>query len=192
MTTVNTEKIRELMTARGLDVTGLARTAGLSRQGLYRFLHPGYEPFTRGFIAVARALEVTPESLITSNTGMDAHENVLLLLEQAVDGEPRAFELIPATLARLTRSGLKSLADQSEVRHRLLAAAGELSNQFSPNRRIEEFVGLHSSQYKQGQAFFFSHRLMDAERILADTPRAMRKHLVFGAFNIEDFERHLA
>ena len=190
MTTVNTDKIRELMAAKGMDVTGLARTAGLSRQGLYRFLRPGYEPFTRGFIAMAKALEITPMSLIATNTGMDAHERVLPLLEQAVDGEPRAFELMPATLARLTRSGLRSLADQSEVRHRLLAAAGELSHQFSPNRHIEEFVGLHSSLCKQGQAFFFSHRLMDAERILADTPLAMRKHFVFGAFNIDDFERH--
>ncbi len=56
---------------------------------------------------------------------------------------------------------------------------------------IEEFVGLHSSLYKPGRAFFFSLRLMDTERILADTPNAMKKHLVFGAFNIEDFARHL-
>jgi transcriptional regulator with XRE-family HTH domain len=193
MTTVDTRKIGELMAARGLDVSGLARAAGLSRQGVYRFLRPGYRPFSDGFSAVAEALGVTPASLLDAGEGEQRLAPILDLLERAAAGEPRAFEVLPAALSGLPARALGELDEPSDpLHHRLLAAAGELSNGIRPTRKMHAFAQRQAARCEPGRAFFFSSRWMDAGRIAATTPAEMRKHLVFGAFDRRDFERHFA
>jgi transcriptional regulator with XRE-family HTH domain len=193
MTTVDTRKVAELMAARGLDVSGLARAAGLSRQGLYRFLRPGYRPFSRGFQAVAEALGVSPSSLLRADGGQGAADRVRELLERAAAGEPRAFEVLPATLSALPARALDALDEPADaLHHRLLAAAAELAEGLRPAHKMRAFASRHASRCEPGRAFFFSARLMDAERIAATTPAEMKKHLVFGAFDRRDFQRHFA
>jgi transcriptional regulator with XRE-family HTH domain len=193
MTTVDTRKIGELMAARGLDVSGLARAAGLSRQGVYRFLRSGYRPFSRGFTSVAEALGVRPGSLLLDGDDDRPLEQVGDLLERSAAGEPRAFEVLPAALSGLSARALGELDEPADaLHHRLLAAAGELSNGIRPARKMRAFALHHASRCEPGRAFFFSPGWMDAERIAATTPAEMKRHLVFGAFDRRDFERHFA
>lgn len=191
MSTVDTEKIRALMAARGLDVTSLAAFAGMSRQGLHRMLRPGYEPLPRGFVSLADALGVTPESLLTTS-GEKRGENIYSLLEQAAAGEPRAFEVLPVMLAGLPARTRDGFTFHRSLDHQLIAAAGEVAAGLQKSPSLSRFVGWHAAKCDHGRAFFFSHRLMNFERIMAVTPLAMKKHLVFGAFNSDDFERHFS
>ena len=192
MATVDTDKIKALMVAKGFDVTSLAASAGLSRQGLHRLLRPDYEPFPRGFVSLANALGVTPESILVTGEGKGNKEDVYSLLELSAKGEPRAFELLPAALSRLSTRALWGLDVRQSLEQQLLAATGELANCVRPTRNLANFVRRHASECVPGRAFFFSHKMMDVERIMAVTPAAMKKHLVFGGFNEEDFERHFS
>lgn len=192
MATVDTEKIKTLMAAKGFDVTSLAASAGLSRQGLHRLLRPDYEPFPRGFVSLANALGVTPQSILVTEEGKGNKENVYSLLELSAKGEPRAFELLPIALSRLSMRALRGLDVRQSLEHQLLAAAGEVANGARSTRILENFVHQHASECQTGRAFFFTYQMMDVERIIAVTPPAMKKHLVFGGFNEEDFERHFS
>ena len=191
MTTVDTERVRTLMISRNLDVTGLASAAGISRQAVYRFLRAGYDPFPSGFSAVATALGVSPEYLLSHRISLALVDETLSLLQSAALGEARAFEVLPATLSRFSVNILDGVTARAEEEHRLLAAAGAICQHISSKRQLGPFIEKHASRCQPGRAFFFSHRMMDAERIVSDTPPQMKKHNVFGSFRIDDFARHL-
>jgi DNA-binding phage protein len=190
---VDTETLRALMAARGLDVSALAKSAGLSRQALYRFLDPAPRPFSRGFMAVAGALDVSPAALVLDSGVCEVPwREVSGLAREAAKGEPRAFELLPACLSRAAAGGVGAEETLSPLEHQLVGAAAEVAVALVRHKHVlRDVAAAHGSQTEPGRAFFFAADLMTPERIVAATPGAMACHLVFGVFSMADFKRHL-
>jgi len=174
-----------------MTVAALARAAGISRQSLHHILRPGYSPINESLVSVADALGVSALCLLQEEDEGDPQlEELVSLLDAAAMRNARAFEMIPATLL-----GLKSIAagrlDVPDPRkHQLLAAAAEVAASVAPSSRMESFIEHHASLVDPGTAIFFGAGLMDPERIVAGTPEPMKKHLVFGVFDLADFTRH--
>lgn len=190
MSAVDTTLVRTLMSQRSFDVSSLAAAAGLSRQAVHRFLKAGYDPFPSGFNAVASVLGVSPEALLERERTDVLFEQAMELLEQTSGGEARAFEVLPASIAKLSDSALSKMNPASDDETRLLAAAGEIAGHFARSKKLKRFTERMATAYRPGSAFFFGHRMMDAQRIVSSTPREMVKHNVFGAFELDHFSRH--
>ena len=133
---VNTERAHQLMQARGMDISGLARTSGLSRQGVYRLLSKDYHPLGRGLQAMAAALGVSPLTLLADSADDAGGAEILQLVAQAAQGEPRAFELLPASLHQATPAALSRLEPLSPLQHQLLAAAVALGGFFAQRTTV--------------------------------------------------------
>jgi hypothetical protein len=188
---IDVGNVRALMAAQRLDLTALAKSAGLSRQAVHALLRPGRCPLSRGFVAVADALGVGPLALLR-DTGdrKESWRELIELSRAAAAGEARAFELLPAVVreaagrARAPEDGL------APVHHQLLAAAAEVALAIRPSDRLRQAAARHAAAVEPGRAFFFAAGLMSPERIVASTPAPMARHLVFGAFAMDDFARH--
>jgi transcriptional regulator with XRE-family HTH domain len=179
------------MEAQGLDVTSLARRCGLSRQGLYRILRADYRPLGKGFQSLARSLGVSPISLLEDHGDEADSSEVIELLDQSAAAEPRAFELLPAALHRICRGSAFDLGELPPLHHRLVAAAAEVASALTSSSPLRACARRHARRCESGQAFFFASRFMSPDRIVTDTPEPMKKHLVFGAFEMSSFARHL-
>ena len=187
---VNTERVHQLMQARGMDISGLARSSGMSRQGVYRLLSKDYHPLGRGLQAVAAALGISPLTLLAGSADDVGGAEILQLVAQAAQGEPRAFELLPALLHQATPAAWSVLEQLSPLQHQLLAAAAELVGELTSSVEMVTFAAQHAQHREPGRAFFFASRFMPVERIMDETPEPMKRHLVFGSFNIDSFRRH--
>ncbi len=188
---VNTTTVRRLMHAQGQDISSLAKVSGLSRQGLYRVLGDDYRPVGRGFQNLARALGVSPLTLLVEPAHEQGGADIIRLVEQSTAGEPRAFELLPAELHRFVSGSTCDLGEQMPVHHQLLAAAAQVAAELTSSRALQACAQFHSQAQEPGRAFFFASRFMTAERIVTSTPEPMKAHLVFGAFEMSSFSRHL-
>lgn len=179
------------MPARGLDLSDLATRADLSRQGLYRLLRPEYRPFSRGFQSVADALGVSALSLVQETNPPDASwDRITALLEESARGEARAFEVLPSQLMGAPRRLAPPPKSFTLLHNQLLAAAGEIATSLARRSGLKKWVLRHASHTEPGRSFFFAADLMSPERIVATTPEPMQRHLVFGSFDMKDFERH--
>ena len=188
---VDTAAIRSLMKNQGLDMSALARRAGLSRQALYRFLKPDFTPLGDGFLAMTAALGVSPLCLLRDDEprARDS-QRIASLLQDAAHDDARAFEVLPANLLSALETGLH-LPPLVPPAYQLLAAAAEVARHLSGDQRLDPLIALHRAEVEPNLAFFFGARAMSAERIIAMTPEPMQRHLVFGAFALDDFRRHL-
>jgi len=192
MALVDSEKIRQLMKSRGHNVSSLAEKTGLCRQTVHNILNPDYVPITSGFRSVATVLGVDPLDLLKkADEDSGVLNEIHLALDAAVEGEPRAFEILPALLCRMKKKQASEIGHFDPDRHQLLAAAGSVLSTFRNTRWLRSFIKRHTEKYEQGRAIFFSNDMMSPERIVFATPESMRRHLVFGAFEMHSFERHL-
>jgi transcriptional regulator with XRE-family HTH domain len=189
---VDVGNVRALMAARQLDLTALAKRAGLSRQAVHRFLRPGHCPLSRGFVAVAEALGTSPVALLRSSGGRPLPwDEPLDLVRAAATGEARAFELLPAEVRKAAGRGYCPDETLAPVHHQLIAAAAEVALELAPSDRLRRIAARHAAAVEPGRAFFFAADLMSPDRIVVATPAPMARHLVFGAFAMDDFARHL-
>jgi transcriptional regulator with XRE-family HTH domain len=189
---VDIEEIRNLMQAKQMDISSLAARAGMSRQGLYRFLRPDYNPISKGFVSMAQALGVNATHLIKDDDNQaDIWRYVTRLLQDATQGEARAFEVLPAHLLRALKEGFPKIDLPSTTHCQLAVAAAEIAHSFKPHPTLERFISQHGVFSSPGRAFFFASELMSPERIVATTPEPMKRHLVFGSFDMTDFKRHM-
>jgi transcriptional regulator with XRE-family HTH domain len=190
-TVVNVTRLKELIKAKGLDISSLARMTGLSRQGLYRFLQADCQPLVKGFQTLADALDVSPVALLQEQNGeIEKWSEIKELLEQASMGEARAFEVLPWTVYSLSVEEFRRRDTLDSIQHRLLAAAAETACCLRPNKTLKKLILAALEFCEPNAAFFFSAHLMSAQRVVLATPLPMKKHLVFGAFDMRDFERH--
>ncbi len=188
---VDVRRISNLMKSQGIDMSTLAQNAGLSRQGLYRLLRPEHPPLNRGFQSVATTLGVSALSLMRETRPQDEKwHQVESLLGQAASGESRAFEVLPAHVIGILPARRPRQETLPPSHHQLLAAAGEVARSIVAKRGLKKFTARHAAFSEPGQAFFFAANLMSPDRIVATTPKPMKRHLVFGSFQTEDFERH--
>lgn len=183
-------RVREVLAARGLDVSALAKRSGLSRQAAYRMLDPAYEPFSEGFRAIARALEVDPADLVGPRSG--AVDEVSAVLKDAAQGDARAFEVLPAELARLSLRELERLAPADPDELRLLTAAGEILHAHRPEAALRGLLDTWSSRLAPTRCFAFGARVLGLERLAERSPALLLRHGVLGAFDLADFARHFA
>ena len=187
---VDTELVHQLMRARGMDISNLARVSGLSRQGVYRLLSKSYHPLGRGLHAMAAALGISPLTLLKDSAEDARHAEILQLVSQAAQGEPRAFELLPASLHQATPAALSRLEPLPPLGHQLLAAAAELAGELASSSEMVAVAAHHALRREPDRAFFFASRFMPADHIVEKTPDPMKRHLVFGSFDIASFARH--
>jgi transcriptional regulator with XRE-family HTH domain len=187
---LDAERVRALARARGLDMTGLARSAGLSRQGLHRLLRQKAGILSRGIESLAEALEVDALALLRSpSREATGWERLRPLVESAAGGSARAFEELPARfdLPAVPRDVPPVLAPHA---HQVLAAAAEVAHVLWPRRWQPGFAARQAERVPAGQLFAFGLGMMSLERLEAETPAPMRRQRVLGAFALEDFARH--
>jgi transcriptional regulator with XRE-family HTH domain len=185
-TIVNHVRVRELMKEKGISLSGVARMCGVSRQRLHGYLKPDYSPFSRGFLAMAEVLEVAPETLLCNS----ADNDMMALLELSGRGDARAFELLPAAMLN-AQQRTSRLASATSVEQQLARAALALLDAMGARTNDDELSHFLKLTSHPNAAYFFGADLMPPNRIVAMTPEAMQRHLVFGAFCLSDFERHL-
>ena len=185
-TVVNHVRVRELMKEKGFSLSCVARMCGVSRQRLHGYLKPDYSPFSKGFLAMAETLEVAPESLLCNSGADEASE----LLELSAKGDARAFELLPAAILNAQHRATL-FAAATPVEQQLARAALALLHALDARNNDDELSHFLKLASRPNVAFFFGADVIPPERILAMTPEAMRRHLVFGAFSLSDFERHI-
>jgi transcriptional regulator with XRE-family HTH domain len=186
---LNLQKIKALMASKHLTVTRLSHMTGLSRQSLHKFLKPEYQPFSSGFRAFADALGADPRQLLQKTTELDLDIQNLLAL--SAGGEPRAFELLPASAANAHLTP-DVLVGRSPTELQLLTAAIEVALSIQLQPHLETLLDYLVEQLVPEQAFFFGGGLIPPERSVAVTPPEMKKHRVFGAFGLADFQRHFS
>ena len=188
---LDTKKIRTVLEDKGMSVTALARDTGLSRQAIHHLLKPGYRPMPESVTRVADALGLELAEMLMSNDGnVQSRELFANLVRKARKGNARAFELLPAHLSRDPGLG-RSLEDEDATTHVLLAAAAAVAAQLRPGRQIEAAVSYHSERAGSGTSYLFESKFEPVEAVINRTPEPMRTQLVFGAFKIEDFGRHM-
>lgn len=185
-----TTRLRDILEERGLEVAALARRAGLSRQAAYRMLDASYQPFSEGFRAIARALEVDPSDLLAPRAR--AVDGAVALLHDAVKGDARAFEVLPSELAKLSTSELAHMEPVDCDELRLLTAAGEILHAHRPEPALRRLLDAWSYRLPTTRCFAFGARMLGLERLAARTPALLLRHGVMGAFDLADFARHLA
>ena len=178
-------RVPEILKRRGLSPTQLARRAGLSRQALYRFLDPAYDPFPLGFRRVAAALAVSPGALVSQQVS-----DLESLVREAATDDARAFELLPATVHAATPEERRSARAETITERRLLAAAGEFAQTVAPSSELRRWVDGVSRGLPVHSPFLFGARWMDVSRIAAATPEPLARHHVYGAFEPETLRRH--
>ena len=189
---VEAETVRALMSARGLDVTALAKRAGLSRQAVHRLLQPGHCPVSRGFVAVAEALGVSTVAILGDAAApRGPWQEATATARSAATGDARSFEMLPASVRSASASGAGRVDSLEPVLCQLIAAAAQVADALKPSKRMRRVAAEHAASAEPGRAFFFAADLMSPERIVVSTPPAMARHLVFGAFSMDAFARHL-
>lgn len=191
MNALDVQKIRKAMRAKHMSVTDLARETGVSRQMLHRLLQPDYRPLAQSVVAIAGVLGLEPGDMLDQGDRGGLQTAFSDLLRKARDGNPRAFELLPAHMARDPNAGQRLGEDADATTHLLLAAAAAVADALHPRRDLVRAVSLHARHAGSGQAFFFRSKFMTPERAIEQTPDPMRRHNVFGAFDMEGFRRHL-
>ena len=184
--TVDTEKIKALFRSKKLNVRGLTSRANLSRQGYYDMLKSDYQPFSKGIAAIARVLGVSPLDLLKE--AESSASEIKKILAKAEKGDARSFEILPATLFALAIKD-EQVPGMLPLQYRLFAAASEIVYVTTGQKKYKRLASKYTPG-KNGRAFFFGADMMDASRILQKTPEPMRKHDVFGVFELEDFQRH--
>jgi transcriptional regulator with XRE-family HTH domain len=184
---INGDRVDQLMRAMGLTLSELASRTHLTRQTVYNILRPGYQPFSKGLISIAEVLGVHPLDLLKNHP--DASREIPALVSQAAKGKARAFELLPAALFAAFADGTPVPGGYSQVQYRLLAAAAETVKAISGDIAFEKLAKVFLPD-RTGEAFFFGIGRMSPDRIVAMTPPPLKKHLVFGAFELGDFGRH--
>lgn len=198
--------IRKKMSELGLSVVELAKQTGMSRQTVHSLLREGFRPLVPSAEALSEVLGLQPNELLARRPLPSPGEDVHLLLSRAVAGDPRAFELLPGAVCdagsvlfrgRLEWTGLAArvLAAAIDVAETILARA---SGKASGTRRLAAQLRKTSTRLSRqngkseiGQPFFFGRGLLTEERIRQSTPEPMRRHDVFGAFQMDDFKRHM-
>ena len=178
-------RVAGVMERRGLNPTTLARLAGLSRQAVYRFLDPAYDPFPRGFRRVAEVLGVRPVGLVSESAA-----SIEGLLREAAEAQPRAFEQLPAAVASATPEERSAVHAGTEAQRRLLAAAGEFALSVNAEPELRRWVDELARGLPEHSPFLFGARWMDVARIVAATPVALARHHVYGAFDEASLARH--
>lgn len=207
MIEINKEVIRNRMAERNIGVTELARLTGLSRQTIHSVLKTGFRPVVPSAEALCEILELEPREAF--QVQINANSEIMDLLSQALRGDARAFELLPARIAAsASLPYTEDLAALGPLALNVLAAAADLAGELPDDvaggskrkkvthsknsQKLHLFAQkLSASSIIGGTAFFFGLGLMTPERIVKSTPLAMQRHNVFGAFEIKDFKRHL-
>ncbi len=191
MVSVNATRLRMHLQAKGMTISGLARAAGITRQAVHQMLRPGYRPLSLGVETVARALEVDPLDILYEECAeARRRREVEDLVTRAAAGDARAFEVLPATLLLTQGEEIESLHARDATSHQILAAAAEVAGTLSRRPWMERFIRGHASRVVKGQAFFFGTGLIGMERLMSLTPSPMRRHRVYGAFEMKAFARH--
>jgi transcriptional regulator with XRE-family HTH domain len=192
MVSLDANAVRKLMEASGIGPSELARRSGLSRQAIYQMMKPGFQPLVRSVGSVSAALGVSPLGLLVDDdSSRSAEAELSTLVRGARQGNARAFELLPGALVK-RRVVPRPVQDSEEPEvHQVLAAASALAYALTGDSHFHVLSRNHGGKARAGSALFFGSELMTPERILAMTPEPMRRHLVFGAFELADFERHM-
>lgn len=192
MLAVNAALVRSTANDRGMTLSKLARTAGISRQALHNLLRPGFNPVVQSVhqVSAALGLDLT-DMLQPSGLAGDHAASFLQTLRSAMQGDSRAFELLPALL-ELAPAASGDLADCDDpLAHQLLAAASDIGFAVTGKKHMHARAGFHADKARRHAGFFFGVPLMSIQRAVELTPAPMKKHGVFGAFTLDDFRRHL-
>jgi transcriptional regulator with XRE-family HTH domain len=179
------------MDRQGVSVTDLARLIGVSRQTLHRILQSDFRPLPRTVADVGLALGLDAHQMLKPGVETSPDAGLKTLLDKAVGGDPRAFELLPAHLRNDPTAGRRVASESESTEHLLLAAAAAIANTLRPSRGMTAAISYHSRKIASGTAFFFQSRFMPPELAMQKTPKPMREHRVFGAFDLDDFRRHM-
>jgi transcriptional regulator with XRE-family HTH domain len=175
-----------------LSVKDLAALTGLSRQTIHALLRPGFRPLVPSVDTVALALGIEASLLLEVASAVTADiPGARQLLDRAVAGDARSFELLPALLATSHPIPSAMILESRDTHLQLARAAAEVANTLAPSPPLEALANLTRTSGRCFHGFFFGADLMSPERIVQLTPEPLRKHLVFGAFAMADFARHL-
>jgi hypothetical protein len=105
---INIDKIKRLMDERALTFSGATRLTGLSRQTLYKLVHPEFDPFTRTFRSLAQLLGSRPEDLLNHSSTKDADLKALLAQVERFLEKTDASLFPPAICCWLAAAGFRS------------------------------------------------------------------------------------
>jgi transcriptional regulator with XRE-family HTH domain len=192
MPAVNTKHVRSLARQKGLSLSHLARTAGISRQMLHNLLRPGFNPLVGSLQQLGVALGVDPlELLETSPMAPAGRPSLESTLKATLGGDARAFEMLPALLVN-SKAQVK-LPDELDVptAWQLLGAAAQMAYDLTDEVSLKRLAAFCASNAGVHNGFFFGLPLVSLQRLMEQTPEPMKKHRIFGAFSMEDFRRHL-
>ncbi len=118
-----------------------------------------------------------------------SNSSVVRLVSLAAAGQARAFEVLPAVLARDGVPLPETVKKLSPVEQQLLAAAADLANEVQPSKALVQLLSILSER-KSEDIFAFSGNLFPWERLVASTTPVLRSHNVFCACDQESFLRH--
>jgi len=189
---LDSERIRAALKRKRMSMTALATEAGVSRQALHRLMRPGFRPLPDSVVNVARVLDMEPADMLKATGECRKRQELEMLLNKAKAGDARAFELLPAHLSRDPDIGRDFPTSNDATTHLLLAAAAAVAMVLRPGRRIKAAISYHSERAGTGRAYVFPSRFLPPELVVQRTPKPMRERNVFGAFDLGDFQRHLA
>jgi hypothetical protein len=190
------------MSELGLSVVDLAWATGLTRQTIHTLLREDFKPLPPSVDLLATALALEPADLISMGSKRRSRPaaTVSELVARAAQGDARAFEVLPAALCQAPAIDLQA-ALAFPASRQLLAAAVDTALTL-----LEECVkdcSAHSckgrlasmlrslGRRRPSQVFLFDAGLLSKERLEAATPAPLKRHLVFGAFDLNSFRRHL-
>ena len=192
MNVLNTDLLRGRMAELDLRVTDVAALTGLSRQTIHTILKPGFDPIVQSVAVLSSALGLDLRDLLRGPGRQGRGESTIQeLLDRSALGDARAFELLPAVLVSTVPLPVSLLLEGQPVHRQLGRAAAEVANLLSPCGPLRRLAALKESESRGCHGFFFGLDLMTPARIVQATPEPLSKHLVFGAFSIADFARHL-
>lgn len=187
------ERLQDAMTSRHVGVVELARRAGVSRQTVYNFLRPDYDPISPGLRKIAKALDLDPVELLPleDDAGKSAARLLDLLRSAAGRKDSRAFEVLPALVAGVEVSTLSCLHPATDAEVRVLGAAAAMAAEMTGNTALSGFAAALRRREDPHSAIFFGRLAVDPVRTIERTPEPLRAHRVFGAFDVDLFRRHL-
>jgi len=187
-------RLQEVMKDNDIGVAEVARMAGVSRQTIYNLMQPGYDPISPGVRKVASALKVDPLDLIPRQDDVTVQTARILdvLRSAAARKESRAFEVLPALLAKADPALLTAIRPSNETEVRVLGAALAMAAELTGKAHLRSLAEALLRLEDPHQAIFFGKLPVDPVTIIERTPKPLRAHRVFGAFTEDLFRRHLA
>jgi lambda repressor-like predicted transcriptional regulator len=202
MTVWNAKVLRARMSELGLSVVDLAWATGLTRQTIHTLLREDFKPLAPSVELLATALALEPADLITRGPKPRSRPaaTVAELVARAAQGDARAFEVLPAALCQSSAIDLQAAFGYPASRQLLAAAvdtALTLLDECREDCALRLCQGRLAAMLKSlgrrrpRQAFLFDAGLLSQERLEAATPTPLKRHLVFGAFDLNSFRRHL-